>query len=99
MASTQSAYRLQHGLKETNVPRTYTVRAVWDDDAKVWVADSDIEGLHIEADSIDAFESTLHDVAAELVAANHVTDADLHKFTARDLIPAIVFVKPEPQAA
>ena len=63
------------------------------------VADSDIEGLHIEADSIDAFESTLHDVAAELVAANHVTDADLHKFTARDLIPAIVFVKPEPQAA
>ncbi|WP_375567812.1 DUF1902 domain-containing protein [Oceaniradius stylonematis] len=42
------------------MPRTYTVRAVWDDDAKVWVADSDIEGLHIEADSIDAFESTLH---------------------------------------
>ncbi|RNC97095.1 MAG: DUF1902 domain-containing protein [Oricola sp.] len=40
------------------MPRTYTVRAVWDDDAKVWVADSDIEGLHIEADSIDAFEST-----------------------------------------
>lgn len=79
--------------------RTYTVKAVWDDNAKVWAAESDIDGLHIEAATMEEFEAVLQDVAAELVAANHVTDADLDRFSARDLIPAIVFVKPEPQAA
>lgn len=79
--------------------QTYTVKAVWDADAGVWVADSDIEGLHIEAATIDEFEAVLYEVAAELVAANHVTDADLDKFAARDLIPSIVFVRPEREAA
>ena len=78
---------------------TYTVKAIWDAEAGAWIADSDIVGLHIEAPTIDEFEVVLYDVAAELVAANHVTDADLDRFSARDLIPAIVFIKPEPQAA
>ena len=56
--------------------KTYTVRAIWDSEAKVYVADSDIEGLHIEAATIDEFESVLQDVAAELVAANHATPGE-----------------------
>lgn len=79
--------------------RTYTVRAVWDDQANVWISDSDIEGLHIEAASLDEFETILADVGAELIAANHVSDDDLGKFSARDLIPAIIFVRPQPEAA
>ncbi|MDZ7823459.1 MAG: DUF1902 domain-containing protein [Ahrensia sp.] len=79
--------------------RTYTVKALWDAEAKVWFSDSDIEGLHIEADTIEEFEEILADVGGDLVAANHTTDADLQKFSARDLIPAILFIRPEKVAA
>lgn len=79
--------------------RTYTVNAIWDDEAKVWISQSDIEGLHIEADTLEEFEAILANTGAELVAANHVSDDDLGKFSSRDLIPAIIFVRPQPKAA
>ncbi|MEO1749299.1 MAG: DUF1902 domain-containing protein [Pseudomonadota bacterium] len=81
------------------MPRTYTVRAIWDAEAEVWLSESDIDGLHIETASLDEFQSILSDVGAELVAANHTTDADISGSSLRDLIPAIVFVKPETVAA
>jgi uncharacterized membrane protein YqgA involved in biofilm formation len=81
------------------MPRTYHVKAIWDVDSKLWISESDIEGLHIEAATLDEFEAILNDVGGELVAANHVSDMDLERFKARDLIPAIVFVRPEPEAA
>lgn len=52
---------------------TYTVKAVWDAEAGVWISQSDIIGLHIEAPTLDEFEDVLADVAGELVAANHVS--------------------------
>ncbi|MEM0899435.1 MAG: DUF1902 domain-containing protein [Pseudomonadota bacterium] len=79
--------------------RTYTVKPIWYADAQVWVSESDIDGLHIEARSLDEFQAVLNDVAAELIAANHVSDTDLNRFAARDLIPTIMFVRPEATAA
>lgn len=51
--------------------RTFTVKAVWDDEAQVFYAQSDIEGLHIEAASLDEFEAIIIEEAPELIMANH----------------------------
>ncbi len=51
--------------------RTFTVKAVWDNEAQVFYAQSDIEGLHIEAASLDEFEEIIIDAAPELIMANH----------------------------
>ena len=51
--------------------RTFSVKAVWDDDAQVFYAQSDIEGLHIEAASLDEFEAIIIEEAPELIMANH----------------------------
>ena len=81
------------------MPRTYTVKPVWDTEAKVWISESDIDGLHIETETLEEFQDVLSDVGAELVAANHTTDAQAEGTKLRDLIPAIVFVKPSAEAA
>jgi hypothetical protein len=47
------------------------VRAIWDDEAKVWVATSnDISGLATEADSMDALVKKLQVMIPELLDAN-----------------------------
>ncbi len=51
--------------------RSFFVRAIWDDDAKVFYSESDIDGLHIEAPTMDVFEEVVLDVAADMIAANH----------------------------
>ena len=51
--------------------RTFTVKAVWDDEAQVFYAQSDIEGLHIEAVSLDEFEAIIIEEAPELIMASH----------------------------
>ncbi|MEL6920718.1 MAG: DUF1902 domain-containing protein [Pseudomonadota bacterium] len=81
------------------MPRTFTVKALWDAEAEVWTSESDIEGLHIEAETLDQFEEVLADIGAELVAANHTTDVEAAGSSLRDLIPAIMFVKPAAEAA
>jgi hypothetical protein len=70
--------------------KIFTVSAIWDKDAGVYYSDSDISGLHIEAETLEAFEGEVFEVAAELIAANHLTDVDLAS-APRDLIPAIVY--------
>ena len=81
------------------IQRTFHVRACWDADAGVYYAESDIEGLHIEAATLQEFEEVLHDVAAELIVANHMTSADLAKTPLQDLVPAIVWQRPEDEPA
>ncbi len=49
---------------------TLRVRAVWDAEAGVSYADSDIEGLHIETATLDEFESIMLEVAPELIMVN-----------------------------
>ena len=53
--------------------RTFTVKAVWDEEVQVFYAQSDIEGLHIEAVSLEEFEEIMLDAAPELIMANHRT--------------------------
>jgi predicted RNase H-like HicB family nuclease len=47
------------------------VRAFWDDDAKVWVAESDdVPGLATEAESVDQLVEKLKVLIPELLAEN-----------------------------
>jgi hypothetical protein len=83
--------------------RSYFVRAFWDAEAKVYYSESDIDGLHIEADSLDDFEATMLELAPELIASNHMGDVDFTKLGAGGLagvIPTIVWQRPtDPIAA
>lgn len=47
------------------------VRATWDDEAAVWVAESsDIEGLATEADTVEALQAKVLRMIPELLALN-----------------------------
>jgi hypothetical protein len=74
--------------------RTFFVKAVWDDEAKVFYSESDIDGLHIEAPTVDAFEDVLFDAAIDMIVANHISASDLANTPIRDLIPAILWERP-----
>jgi hypothetical protein len=79
--------------------RTFEVSAVWDDEAKVYYSESEIIGLHIEAATLDEFEAVLMEVAPELVIANHVSKQDLARKSLAELVPAILWRRPDPAAA
>jgi predicted RNase H-like HicB family nuclease len=52
----------------TATEHVLAVRATWDDDAKVWVAESDdVPGLATEAASLDALMAKLRDLIPELL--------------------------------
>lgn len=54
-----------------NVRNPFTVRATWDEEAKVWVATSDdVPGLAVEAKNCDALIKKLTVVIPELLEAN-----------------------------
>ncbi len=75
--------------------RTFTVKAVWDNEAQVFYAQSDIEGLHIEAASLDEFEEIIIDAAPELIMANHRSVSEIAERPLKDLIPAILWQRSE----
>ncbi len=75
--------------------RTFSVRARWDNEAKVFYAESDIDGLHIEADTIEEFESVMLDVAPELILSNHYSAGELADTPLKDLVPAILWQRPD----
>ena len=75
------------------------IRAIRDDEAGVWISESDIIGLHIETATLDEFEEVLADVAADLIVANHLSKKDLAERLLADLIPTIVWERPVPQSA
>lgn len=54
-----------------------TVRAIWDDEASVWVATSeDVPGLVVEAESTDQLESALKELIPQLLVENHAHHTD-----------------------
>lgn len=77
------------------VKHTFRVKALWDAEAGVFYADSDIEGLHIEAATLDEFEAIMLEVAPELIMVNHRSLSDLAQHSLKDLIPAIVWQRPD----
>ena len=55
----------------TATEQVLVIRATWDDDAKVWVAESDdVPGLATEAASLDALMAKLRDLIPELLELN-----------------------------
>jgi predicted RNase H-like HicB family nuclease len=49
----------------------FTVRATWDEEARVWVAESDdVPGLATEADTLDALLAKLRIMLPELLELN-----------------------------
>ncbi len=50
------------------------VRATWDDEASMWVATSnDIDGLAVEADTIEALEPKVKAALADLIELNRIS--------------------------
>ena len=78
--------------------RTFRVRPIWDSEAGVFVSDSDIIGLHVEAATVDEFEALVLEFAPELVLANHRSLDDLVSRPLRDLVPTIIIEMPLAQA-
>ena len=74
--------------------RTYFVEAVWDPEAKVFYSRSDIEGLHIEAATIEEFEDVMREVAVELIVENHFSAPEIASRSIKDLVPAILWQRP-----
>ena len=64
--------------------------AHWDGKHKIWYSESNLEGLHIEAETFEEFRDLVHEFAAELIVANHISTFDLNRRSIRDLIPAVV---------
>lgn len=71
--------------------KIFTISAVWDHEAKVYYAESDISGLHVEADTLEEFESEILEYAAELISANHLTPDELGSATPGKILPAILY--------
>tara|TARA_R110002110_G_scaffold4877_5_gene24679 strand:+ start:5586 stop:5780 length:195 start_codon:yes stop_codon:yes gene_type:complete len=44
----------------------------WDKEAGVFYSESDIEGLHVEADTLENFREAVPAFAAELIVSNHM---------------------------
>lgn len=76
--------------------RKYFVTAIWDGEARVFYSDSDICGLHIEAETLDEFESLIVDLAPDLIIENHLSVEDVNTTPLRNLIPSIVVREPPP---
>lgn len=61
--------------------RTLTVHAIWDDEARVWVATSDdVPGLATEADDMEILVEKLKTMIPELLDANGVAHGAAVRF-------------------
>lgn len=49
---------------------SFYIRATWDAEASVWISETNIPGLVIEAESLAEFESLMMALAPEMLAAN-----------------------------
>ncbi|MCY3838199.1 MAG: DUF1902 domain-containing protein [Gammaproteobacteria bacterium] len=74
--------------------RKYLVTAIWDEEAQIFYSKSDIHGLHIEAETLDEFESLIVDLAPDLIIENHLSSEEVNTTPLRDLIPSIVLREP-----
>jgi hypothetical protein len=50
--------------------KTYHVKAVWDPDAEVFYAETDIPGLHVEAATMTEFFQAVEELAPQMIVAN-----------------------------
>jgi hypothetical protein len=76
-------------------PFEFYVKAIWDAEAGVWVSESDIIGLHVEAASLEEFEAAAAELGPQLIVENHITKRDLAQRSLSELIPWIKFRAPQ----
>ncbi len=50
---------------------TFFVKAIWDNETQVYYSISNIDGLHVEALTLAAFNEIVADIVDELMEANH----------------------------
>lgn len=72
----------------------FYVKALWDNEAKVFYSESDIVGLHIEAATIEDFVGVMEDLAPQMVFENHVTKQDIAKKSLLEMVSSIIFQPP-----
>lgn len=72
------------------------VRAEWDEEASVWVATSnDIDGLAVEADTLEALKTKVTDAICDLVEMNGIGERQrgLHVPWNLQVLPADVNIR------
>ena len=77
------------------IKRSYYVKALWDDEARVFWSESDIKGLHIEAGTVPDFEHLVGELAPDLIFDNHLRQGELGATALKDLIPSVVVRTPD----
>jgi predicted RNase H-like HicB family nuclease len=78
--------------KAMSTATALTIRAVWDDEAKVYVAESDdVPGLITEADTVSALVQKLKYLIPELLDENGYSDGDEIPFTVKSEIEAVTY--------
>ena len=77
------------------IRRTFNVAALWDEKVAIFYCESDIDGLHIEAATIEEFEAVMLELGPEMILANHILKPENANLSLADLIPTIVLQKPQ----
>ena len=74
--------------------RTFYVKALWDDEAKVWYSETDIEGLFINSKDLDEFEIVINEFAGDLVLENHWKHENVSFDLITTTVPIILWQRP-----
>lgn len=74
--------------------RTFYVKALWDDEAKVWYSETDIVGLFIETKTISEFEDIMPELARDMIIANHNVDPEFSQRSPQDLFATVTWIPP-----
>ncbi|MEP2889732.1 DUF1902 domain-containing protein [Tateyamaria sp.] len=72
----------------------FYIKALWDEESGVFYSESDIMGLHIEAETVEEFQAIMKDLAPVMIMENHVSKKDFSKKSILDMIPSIFFTPP-----
>jgi Domain of unknown function (DUF1902) len=75
--------------------RTFYVKAIWDDEAKIWISETDIQGLFINAKDLDEFEEVVNEFAGELVLENHWRHEKVPPEVIGNTVPIILWQRPD----
>jgi Domain of unknown function (DUF1902) len=74
--------------------RTFYVKAIWDDEAEVWISETDIEGLFINAKNLDEFEEVVNEFAGELILENHWKRENVPLDVIGSTVPIVLWQRP-----
>ena len=71
--------------------RAFHVTAIWDEEDQIWVSETDIRGLHLEAETLNEFRDLVDEFASELIFTNHCSEEELAGQPMRNVVPTVVF--------